>query len=101
MKGRGALLGPEGSGQLSSWRDGLVFLGRFHTGSLRILVWGVVGAGSHQTPGDDAFEGCCVSPESGCPRGVVVKDRCSCPYFENCIVDASIFVAILLFLMYV
>ncbi|GAB2617200.1 hypothetical protein GCM10027269_86920 [Kribbella endophytica] len=32
VKGRGALLGPEESGQLSCWRDGLVFLGRFHTG---------------------------------------------------------------------
>ena len=26
------------------------------------------------------------------PRVVVVRIRCSCPYFENCIVDASIFV---------
>ena len=41
------------------------------------------------------------SPEGGCPRVVVAKIRLSCPYFENCIVDASIFVAILLFLMYV
>ena len=27
-----------------------------------------------------------------CPRVVVVQGWCSCPYFENCIVDASIFV---------
>jgi hypothetical protein len=100
VKGRGALLGPEESGQLSSWRDGLVFLGRFHTESLRIRVWCVVGAGSHQTPGVEVLRGV-FSPEVLLPRVVVVKGWCSCPYFENCIVDASIFVAILLFLMYV
>jgi hypothetical protein len=58
VKGRGALLGPEESGQLSCWRDGLVFLGRFHTGIFADLRCGcVAGAGSHQTPGDGVLKG--------------------------------------------
>ncbi len=60
----------------------------------------MVGAGSHQTPGDGVLKGV-FSPEVLLPRVVVFMCRFSCPYFENCIVDASIFCSNVLFLMYV
>jgi hypothetical protein len=42
------------------------------------------------------FVGCVVSLEdASCTCKWWVKGWCSCPYFENCIVDASIFVAVL------
>ena len=96
MRDRGALLGPEESG-----RESLVtrFLDRFFwvtkphrsdlCGSGR--DGGVAGAGCHQV----LVAGCrkrggfsLVCGESPAVAGGC--GRCACPYFENCIVDASI-----------
>jgi hypothetical protein len=49
----------------------------------------VAGAGSHQTAGDDALR--VRFPFEGLSEVGGVQCRCACPYFENCIVDASIF----------
>jgi hypothetical protein len=53
---------------------------------------GVAGADLHQTPGGDVRMGCVFASWWVFSWVVVVRGWCSCPYFENCIVDASIFV---------
>ena len=88
---RGALLGPEESGRLSS-ENGSVFLGHYYTGifaDLGVAVW----LGPVFTKplvmilllGVFSLVGGLFDVGGGC-------GWCSCPYFENCIVDASIFV---------
>jgi hypothetical protein len=92
---RGALLGPEESGlthrTLRVLGVGSVLLGS--RAALTVgLVWWVAGAGSHQTVGVGVCSGCVVS--LGWVLAVADRwwmwGRWSCPYFENCIVDASI-----------
>jgi hypothetical protein len=96
VRGRGALLGPEESG-LTHGTLRVLGVGSVssrvtsHAGSVE-LVWWVAGAGSHQTVGVGVCSGCVVS--LGWVLAVADRwwmwGRWSCPYFENCIVDASI-----------
>jgi hypothetical protein len=95
VKGRGALLGPEESGRVSleTWTG---FSGSLLHRLLGLCGSGgwcgwVAGAGSHQTVGVGVLLLGVLFPWGGVfTWQVVVWGWCSCPYFENCIVDASI-----------
>ena len=96
MGHRGALLGPEESGPanrnlVSGGWDCFFWV----TDTLDLCgswVCLVAGAGSHQTSGVEGSVGVLFPCGMFFYRVVVVRGWCSCPYFENCIVDASIFV---------
>lgn len=93
MKGRGALLGPEESGLANGSFGvrglGLFLLGHGCTGSLRIWCVWWLGPALTKLRWGSFFWVCCF-PGGWVLRCVVVRGWCSCPYFENCIVDASI-----------
>ena len=88
-------MGPEESGPGS---QGPVGFWGFGTVSSRsrphwlVLVWWVAGAGSHQTVGVGVLLLGVLFPWGGMVmrQVVVLLGWLSCPYFENCIVDASI-----------
>jgi hypothetical protein len=93
---RGALLGPEGSGR-PVYRVVLVFLGHLlHRLCIPLgIVVGVVvwlGPAFIKLFWSGVCSGVCF-PSGWMPGGAGGGcGWCSCPYFENCIVDASIFV---------
>ena len=96
MDHRGALLGPEESGLAHRIRSGGwdCFFWVTDTRIFADRVCLVAGAGSHQTSGVEGSVGVLFPCGMFFYLVVVVQGWCSCPYFENCIVDASIFCSV-------